>query len=75
MDPQFWERLLQGLVGTLVFGTAGILLMALGFKVFDWMTPRVDIQKQLAERQNLAVAVVIAAIILGVSYVIATAVQ
>ena len=45
----------------------------LGFKLFDWITPRINIETQLAERHNIAVAIVIAAVILGASIVIAAA--
>jgi putative membrane protein len=71
----YWENLLKGFVGSLVFGLTGIILAVLGFKVFDWITPRMDIQKELAEKQNLAVAIVCGAIILGVCYVVALVVH
>ncbi len=67
----FWERLWGGFVLALVYGLLGIALMALGFKVFDWMTPRLDIQKELSEKNNIAVAIVIAAVILAVALIIA----
>jgi len=57
-------------VSAVVFGVLGIALMALGFKVFDWLTPKMDIQKELAEKHNIAVAVVIGAVILGVAVVV-----
>lgn len=75
MDAVFWQDLLGGLIYTLVFGIVGILLAALGFKVFDWITPRMDIERELAERNNIAVGIVCAAIILGVSAIVAVAVK
>lgn len=71
----YWENLLKGLIGSLVFGGTGLLLAVLGFKVFDWITPRMDIQRELAEKQNVAVAIVCGAIVLGVCYVVATVVH
>ena len=65
------EQLLNNLIACLVFGVVGIGLAALGFKVFDWMTPRVRIQQELADKQNLAVAIVMAAVILGTCYIVA----
>ncbi len=53
------------------FGLVGIVLALLGFKVFDWITPKIDVEKELAEKQNIAVAIVCAAVILGVSYIVA----
>ncbi len=75
LDPHFWDKLWRGFCGTLVFGLTGIILAVLGFKVFDWITPRISVEQELAEKQNLAVAIVCAAIILGVSYIIATVVH
>jgi putative membrane protein len=71
LPETFWP----GLFGTLVFGIVGLALAVLGFKVFDWLTPRIDVQKELAEKQNVAVAVVVAAVILGVCYVVAHVVR
>ncbi len=71
----YWVKLWQGLLGSLVFGGTGIILAVLGFKVFDWITPRMDIQRELAEKQNVAVAIVCGAIILGVCYLVATVVH
>lgn len=53
------------------FGVIGIALALLGFKVFDWITPKIDVEVELAEKQNVAVAIVCAAVILGVSYLVA----
>src|SRR5262249_49205398 len=74
-DQYYWEKLLQGVMGTVIFGTIGILLAALGVKVFDWVTPTSDIQRGLGEKNNLAVAIVMAAVLVGVCYIIATAVH
>jgi putative membrane protein len=75
MNGDFWVNLLHGFISSLLFGGTGIVLTVLGFKVFDWITPRMDIQKELAEKQNVAVAVVCGAIILGVCYLVATVVR
>lgn len=55
------------------YGVLGILLTVLGFKLFDWLMPHVNVEKELAER-NVAVAVVMAAAILGVALVIVAAI-
>lgn len=62
---------LGAVVSTLIFGLLGIVLIVFGFKVFDWLTPRIDIEDQLAQKHNVAVAIVIAAAILGASIVVA----
>jgi uncharacterized protein DUF350 len=81
-EPGFWDRTLnhlelvfQGAIGTLVFGLLGILLALVGFKAFDWLTPRIDIQRELGEKHNIAVAILVGAVLLGVCHIIAQAVK
>jgi putative membrane protein len=62
---------LGGVLSTLIFGLLGIVLTVFGFKLFDWLTPKIDVERELTEKHNIAVAIVIAAVILGVSIVIA----
>ena len=75
MPEEFWERLLSGFILSLVYGLLGIVLTVLGFKVFDKITPRMDIEKELAEKNNIAVAIVVAAIVLGVAYIASVAIH
>ena len=57
------------------FGLLGILLTILGYKLFDWLAPKIDVQEELAQKQNIAVAIVVAAVIIGVSMVVAAAIS
>ena len=66
---------LAGLVLYALFGLLGILLTVLGFKIFDWIHPNMHVEKELAEKHNIAVAIVMAAIIIGISIVIAVAIH
>jgi putative membrane protein len=59
-------------VSTVIFGLLGITLIVLGFKIFDWLCPKINVERELAEKHNIAVAIVIAAVIIGVSIVIAS---
>lgn len=63
----------QAILVTAAFGVLGILLCVLGFKAFDWITPTVNIERELTERHNIAVAIVMAAVILGVSAIVIAA--
>ena len=63
----------EALLSMVIFGIVGIMLMVLGFKVFDWITPKIDVQKELAERNNIAVGIVIGSVILGVAIVVVAA--
>ena len=66
-----FQQLGMDVITTIVFGVISIALMVLGFKAFDWITPEMKVEKELAEKHNVAVAIVIAAVILGVSLIIA----
>jgi len=69
-----WTHLGHALVATILFGLVGIFLTALGFKVFDWITPKIDIEHELTQGHNIAVAIVIAAAILGISAIAVAAI-
>ena len=68
-----WNGFGAALLATAIFGLVGIGLMLLGFKMFDWMTPKLDLEKELGENKNIAVAIVIASVIIGISIVVAAA--
>lgn len=63
------QALTHALGGTAAFGLLGLLLMLAGFKSFEFITRRLDIEKQL-ELGNMAVGVVVAALLLGVSLIV-----
>ncbi len=60
----------QMMISATAFGALGIILMLVGFKAFDWVTPRIDVQKELAERNNMAVAIVVAAVIVATAMIV-----
>jgi putative membrane protein len=60
----------ESLLGTAVFGLLGLVLLFLGYKIFDWLTPHLHIEKELAEK-NLAVAIVVAAILIALGIIVA----
>jgi len=70
----FPERFWAGVAGSGIFGLLGIALLLFGYWLFDLITPRLDVQKELSEK-NLAVAVVIGALLLGIAYMTAHVVQ
>ena len=63
----------SALLAAAAFGVLGILMMLLGYKVFDWTWGRIDVQRELAERNNIAVAIVIGAVIIAVAIVMSAA--
>jgi putative membrane protein len=73
--PKSIGMIVYWLLYTAAFGLLGIGLVVLGFKIFDWLTPRLDIQAELSQKHNIAVAIVCAAIILGLSVIVAAVVH
>ncbi len=66
------DSLWMALGSSVLFGFVGIVLTIVGFKLFDWITPRIDVERELAEKNNIAVAVVVASVIIGTSIVVAS---
>ena len=64
------ETFLPGVVASLVYGVIAIVFLIAGYKIFDKVCP-LDFNKELGENKNMAVAVVVAAFLLGMSIIIA----
>ena len=65
----------QPMVSAIIFGLIGIGLTLLGYKLFDVAATKIDVQKELAENHNIAVAIVVAAVIIGVALVVTAAIS
>ena len=59
-----------GPLAAVVYGLIGIFLLLAGYWLFDLITPRINVQKELNEK-NLAVAIVVASLLLGIAYIVA----
>ena len=68
-----WNAFGAALLATAIFGLVGIVLMLSGFKLFDIMTPKIDLEKELGENKNVAVAIVVASVIIGIAMVVSAA--
>ncbi len=64
----------EALLAATAFGLVGLVLILIGFKAFDWITPKIDVQRELTENKNIAVAIVVAALIIAVAIVISKAI-
>jgi uncharacterized membrane protein YjfL (UPF0719 family) len=64
------NHILQAAGASLVFGIVGIALLFVGYFLFDLLCRRIDIQEQL-NKGNIAVAIVMAAMLLAIAYVAA----
>ncbi len=68
------EYILSDLLATVAFGLMAILLVVFGYKVFDWLTPRLNFD-DLLNKGNVALAIVIGSFILGLCHVVARVVS
>jgi len=68
LSDAFQATLIE-LVRSILFGVMGLGLLLLGYWMFDRITPRLDVEKELCEK-NMAVAVVVAALILGTAFIV-----
>lgn len=64
----------QYLLNSLVYSLVGMLVFWLAFLVIDKLTPY-DLWRELVEERNTALAIVIAAMCLGVAIIIASAIH
>jgi putative membrane protein len=65
--------LLHGLCLSVVYSVLGLGMMILAFTVIDEITPG-NLAEELTAKQNIALSIVVAAMVLGVSIIIASAI-
>lgn len=60
--------IINNLVISFLFGILGIVIMVLGYLIFDKVIPA-DFNKEL-ENNNIAVAIVVAALLIGIAIIV-----
>lgn len=68
-----WGALSSGIIETVIYSIVGILLMGVGFFICKLVIP-FSIRKEIEEDQNVSLAVIIGAVIIGVAIIIASVV-
>jgi uncharacterized membrane protein YjfL (UPF0719 family) len=68
------EGLMPVVITTIVFVVLGLLVFALAFLIISKATP-FSVRQEIEKDQNVALAIVIASVILGVALIIAAAVH
>ena len=70
-----FEWLKPGVVlGSLVYALIGVIIFWLSFVIIDKVTPY-DLWQEIVEKQNMALAVVVAAMALGICVIVAAAIH
>jgi uncharacterized membrane protein YjfL (UPF0719 family) len=70
----FWETHWGQMVSALIFSLVGIIMFALAFLVMRKVLP-FNIYKELEEDQNIALGILLASIMIGLSIIISAAIK
>lgn len=74
IDLEYWLRLLKNVISTVIFVIIGLIF----FGVSDWIVEKVlprSLIKGIEEEKNVALAIVVAAVIIGVALIVAAAIH
>lgn len=61
-----------GLFLSIVYGLVGIVLLMIGYKIFEWITP-FSVNDALSKDQNKAVGIAVGAIFIAIAIIVAAA--
>jgi len=62
-------------VAALVFSLIGLAVFAIAFMLIEVLTPKVEVWKEIAEKQNIALAIFLGSVALGIAYIIGSAIH
>jgi putative membrane protein len=66
------ENLLGQLLETLIYSIVGVIVFGLAFAIIEKVTP-FSVRKEIEEDQNVALGIIMAGVIIGLSMIIAAA--
>lgn len=64
----------QPIVNSIIFSLLGIVILVIGYFIIEKLTPE-NTWKEVTEKNNIAVAIVLAAFIIGISMIISAAIH
>ena len=71
--PMINFKVLAGLIiEGVVFSIVGLIVLMIGYKVFDWATPY-DLNRQIAEDNNTAAGIAVAGVLVALGIIVAAA--
>jgi putative membrane protein len=65
----------HNVVSALLFSAIGLVIYGFGFYLLNRLTPHVHIWREINEEKNVAIAVLIGSIAIGIALIIAAAVR
>ena len=69
-----WNVIGKGILETVIYSLVGIIMMGLGFLIVKLFTP-FSIKKEIEDDQNTSLGIIIGAIILGISIIVAAVIS
>lgn len=71
MDPLIYKYV----YAALIYSGLGLVILTASFVLFDLLTPKVSVWKELIEKQNVAVAIFVASFVIGMALIISSAIH
>lgn len=68
------QRMLHAMVGAGIFTVIGLVFFVLAYFIIEKVTP-FSLRKELVEDQNMALAIVLGSVFLGIAIIIAAAIH
>ena len=62
-------------VAAVVFAVIGLVVFGVAFLLLEVLTPKVAVWKEIVEKQNMALAVLLGAFALGIAFIIGSAIH
>lgn len=69
-----WNTILMGILDTVIYSVVGIIMMAIGFFLINLVTP-FSVKKEIEDDQNTSLGIIIGAVIIGISIIIAAVIS
>ena len=69
-----WSQILYGILDTAIYSIVGLIIMGIGFLLITVFSP-FSIKKEIEDDQNIALGVIIGAVIIGISIIIASVIS
>ena len=68
---------IQVFVSTIVYALLGMILLYIGYRIFDWLTKigAIDLQEEIFTKSNTAAAILAGSFIIGLAIVILSAIH
>lgn len=69
-----WSQILYGIIDTVIYSLVGLVVMGVGFLLITLFTP-FSIKKEIEDDQNTSLGIIIGAVIIGISIIIASVIS